>query len=126
LYDAKLIGTAITLFAVANYRSIGKDTTWSMFFNDFEELKMAAAFLKRDIAGPRRLGALVNRIAVVGNMFPGDSLGRLLMALAPEDKKREAWTILGLIRRRPQIIYEVVDNRMSDVQSIIDDWALLG
>lgn len=104
MWNFPLNPTSYKLYAISHYRD-GKGT-WNEFFLDIKLLSSVYRLIRAHHEKRTYLNQILNVVIRLGNVFQHESLGRLLLAMAPLELRSDIKTILFFLSRLPDSIPE--------------------
>lgn len=119
MWNFPLNPTSCKIYAIANYRD-GKGT-WNEFFLDMKLLSSVYRLLHAHKEKRTYLNQVLNAIIRLGNVFQHESLGRLLLAMAPIELRSDVKTILYFLSRLPDNIPEFDLQMVPFDENLIDE-----
>lgn len=120
LFNKKLAPSSYMLYAVAVYQR--KNAFWSEFFADMYRFSTVSRMLVlRKTKKTNNIRKIINQLVYLGNIFPSESLARLLFFNSDESVHPEIKTILRYLYRLPDCIPECDLQKIGFSEDIIDE-----
>lgn len=108
------------LYAVALYQR--KNAFWSEFFADMYRFSTISRMLiLRKTKKTNNIRKILNQLIYLGNIFPDESLARLLFFNTDDEVRSELKTILKYLYRLPEFIPECDLQKIKYSEDIIEE-----